>query len=205
MGITFVYVTHDQEEALTMSDRIGVMNKGRLLQVGSAHAIYEAPGSRFVANFIGESNYLEGTVTELRGTQTIDDLEVPIVEVAVEPDIRLTVFGTPDLSPGTQVTVAFRPEKIVIGDCADPSLTNCATGSVVDVVYMGASTTYTVRLANSATVNIRQQNTQAALTTSYHPGDTVTLNWPVEGSKAFVETGDAATQIEPLDTEEALP
>src|SRR5205823_5297365 len=100
-GITFIFVTHDQEEALTMSDRIAVMSKGKILQVGSAHDIYDKPAERFVANFIGETNFLEGEVTEVNG-----------VTAAVRLASGATVTaGLPDgFRPNGKVTVVVRPE-----------------------------------------------------------------------------------------------
>ena len=104
VGITFVYVTHDQEEALTMSDRIAVMHRGKVLQVGSPTEIYERPCCRFVADFIGDTNFLDGVVREQDG-----DLATVLVDgdaAGRRPE------RTSRSSPGAQVTVAVRPEKI---------------------------------------------------------------------------------------------
>ena len=99
VGITFIYVTHDQEEALTMSDRIGVMDAGELLQVGTPEDIYENPVSRFVAEFIGETNFIDGAVTD-DGRLRIGGGEI--------------VYARCDAAPGTDVTLALRPEKVQI-------------------------------------------------------------------------------------------
>jgi spermidine/putrescine transport system ATP-binding protein len=100
VGITFIYVTHDQEEALTMSDRIGVMNDGRLLQVGNAHDIYEKPESRFVADFIGDINLIEAEITGARSARLSNGVEV----------------GIPEGHPASgSVTLALRPEQLVLG------------------------------------------------------------------------------------------
>ena len=187
VGITFVYVTHDQEEALTMSDRIGVMNKGHLLQVGTAQEIYEAPMSRFVSNFIGETNYLYGTIAGRSGEIVISGITTPVYEVVVEPDHRIHAGGTPDLRDGDRVTVAFRPEKMYITSDCDTAHANCIDGQVADVVYKGASTTYIINVGAGNRVKVDQQNIKAMFDTVHHPGESVTITWPVEGCKAFSE------------------
>ena len=104
LGITFVYVTHDQEEALIMSDRIAVMNEGRILQVDDPISIYEKPATRFVADFIGESNFLNGS---------IDEVDADRVYVRLAEDVRLPcpVNGN-GFHKGDRVTLAVRPEKV---------------------------------------------------------------------------------------------
>lgn len=178
VGITFIYVTHDQEEALTMSDRIAVMNHGKMLQVGSAQEIYEAPNSRFVADFIGDTNYLRGVVTERR-----DD----VVKVRISEEFEVLAIGEPELTEGLRVTLAFRPEKVMISDCGDVSLSNCSQGIVKDVVYMGLATNYHVELSDKQIVKVRQQNSQTLFDTVFHPGDPVNVTWPIVNCKAFLE------------------
>ncbi len=108
VGITFIYVTHDQEEALTMSNRIAVMNKGRALQIGGAVEIYERPNCRFVADFIGETNFLTGTV------KTISKEKVSVHLPALSKE--LDGIGQANLSVGQAVAVSIRPEKIRLAD-----------------------------------------------------------------------------------------
>lgn len=137
-GITFIFVTHDQEEALTMSDRIAVMSKGKILQVGSPHEIYDQPSVRFVANFIGETNFLNGTVTK-KGR----------VKLEAGPEIEAAGLA----STGT-VTVVVRPEHA--------SLTTSAKGQlkavISNIVYFGTDTHFHVSLADSTGFMVRQQN-----------------------------------------------
>jgi spermidine/putrescine transport system ATP-binding protein len=149
VGITFVYVTHDQEEALTMSDRIAVMHNGRVLQVGTPTEIYEDPKNKFVADFIGESNFLQGVVDKQGGglaTVLVDGV-LPII---VQTDQRL--------SPGAWVTVAVRPEKIRLlpeparGEC------NAFLGQVSQVVYVGTDTRFHIKLSGQVSLAVRQQN-----------------------------------------------
>src|SRR5512139_1559207 len=128
VGITFIYVTHDQEEALTMSDRIGVMNKGKLLQVGNPTEIYERPNCRFVADFIGETNFLDGVVQEQRGD---------MVTVLVDGSLPITIQSDDALRPGSQVTVAVRPEKIRLQPRLPHGAVNAFPCQVEQVVYVG--------------------------------------------------------------------
>ncbi len=124
VGITFIYVTHDQEEALTMSDRIGVMNEGLLLQVGVPQDIYEHPRSRFVADFIGEINLLPASV--------IDGATVELLG-------GWKVAATIGEAPGTEVTVAIRPERLALFDLDEPvpDGSNRIEGTVVRRTYYG--------------------------------------------------------------------
>ena len=139
----------DQEEALTMSDRIAVMHNGRVLQVGSPTEIYEKPQSRFVADFIGETNFLDGVVQEQEG-----DLATVLVDGALP-----IVAQTPNaLQPGTAVTVAVRPEKISLATGAVPDGQNAFPGRVEQVVYVGTDTRYRVRLSDHVSLVVREQN-----------------------------------------------
>jgi spermidine/putrescine transport system ATP-binding protein len=149
VGITFVYVTHDQEEALTMSDRIAVMHAGRVLQVGNPTEIYEQPNCRFVADFIGETNFLDGVVQDQEG-----ELATVLVDGALP-----IVAQTPNtLQPGTAVTVAVRPEKISLATGEVPDGQNAFPGQVEQVVYVGTDTRYRVRLSDKVSLVVREQN-----------------------------------------------
>lgn len=175
VGITFIYVTHDQEEALTMSDRIGVMDHGVLLQVGTAHEVYESPSTRFVADFIGESNYLEGEVL---------DLKDGIARISVTPEIQLLAEAASGLQADTPVTIAFRPEKIRIDTKPLPEH-NHLQCVVKDVVYTGSFTTYLLRGPKGVELTVRQQNDDRGARLEVHPGETVMIQWPVALTKAF--------------------
>jgi len=175
VGITFVYVTHDQEEALTMSDRIAVMDQGKLLQVGSAQEVYEAPRTRFVSDFIGETNYLDGHVAELRGDRC---------QILIDPDMRIWVTAAPGLHPGQQISVAIRPEKMYVNIEPQEDF-NTLSGSVQNIIYTGAATTLHVELPGGSEIMVRHQNIDATLTSQVSIGDKVTVTWPIEASKAF--------------------
>lgn len=131
VGITFVYVTHDQGEALTMSDRIAVMSFGKVLQMGTAVEIYERPTSRFVADFIGESNFLDGKVKSVKGDQVV--VTIPAW------DDELTGLVTGKVNVGDDIAVSIRPEKIHLSET--PGLKeNSFEGVVVNSTYIGSDT-----------------------------------------------------------------
>jgi spermidine/putrescine transport system ATP-binding protein len=148
LGITFVYVTHDQEEAMTMSDRIAVMSNGRVQQMGRPVEIYERPANRFVADFIGESNFFEGRIKSLSGKEAvvfIPQLNAELTGIAVSEG----------LVNGEDVTVSIRPEKVQI---AEKGLdVNSFTGRVTNTVYIGTDTHIFVDL-NGKRVKIFEQN-----------------------------------------------
>src|SRR5512143_3729120 len=131
LGITFIYVTHDQEEALTMSDRIAVMSFGKVLQMGPAVEIYERPTSRFVADFIGESNFLDGTVKSINGKHAM------VTITALQRDLHAILMG--DASVGDTVVVSIRPEKIHIAENPETN-ENCLEGTVLNSTYIGSDT-----------------------------------------------------------------
>jgi len=140
VGITFVYVTHDQEEALTMSDRLVVMNAGRIEQLGTPRAMYEQPATRFVANFLGTSNIVSGRV---------DAEGDGFALTGLGPGERVLVPEGEQVYAGEQLDVAVRPEKTVLTPASEPPPPgHCALrGTVTDVVYLGTSTSYRVEAA----------------------------------------------------------
>ena len=128
VGITFIFVTHDQEEALTMSDRIAVMNDGVALQVGKPYDIYEDPTSRFVADFIGETNFIDGVLTGVVETKyqvQLDNGEQTLVDCDVV-----------QAEPGARVTIAIRPEKIFLGGGNAPKDVENAYTGVVEEIHL---------------------------------------------------------------------
>ncbi len=176
LKITFVYVTHDQEEALTMSDRIGVMRSGSLLQVGTPQDIYESPSSRFVADFIGDTNYMDGKLTSLReGT----------ADVHVTGEVRVAASPTPGLAAGQRVSIAFRPEKVRLLAGAVPERHNSLNCTVADVVYTGANLTYLLRCDWGAEIMARCPNEEGSLAVAAQRGQQVSVSWPIAATKAF--------------------
>ncbi|HET7480175.1 MAG TPA: ABC transporter ATP-binding protein [Rubrobacteraceae bacterium] len=153
VGITFVYVTHDQEEALTMSDRIAVMDGGKVQQVANPATLYELPRNRFVAGFIGQTNVLSGAV------ETVNGERVTIrAGGASGAEIEAVAHEEARVEPGGEAHVAVRPEKLRFGDSGD----NVLSAEVVQIVYLGASTQYIMKLANGGRLVLYQQNSHDA-------------------------------------------
>ncbi|MEU4829293.1 ABC transporter ATP-binding protein [Streptosporangium sp. NPDC023615] len=174
VGITFVYVTHDQSEALTMSDRIAVMNDGAVEQLGTPREIYERPATAFVAGFIGTSNLLGGTVDVLRDGFAVLRLG--------EDDHVLAEAGS--FHAGEPIAITVRPEKITIATGRPAGDLSVVRGVVSEVVYLGLYTSYTVRLAHGAEVTVFQQNALDSASTAER-GDSVWLSWQPHHSYAI--------------------
>jgi spermidine/putrescine transport system ATP-binding protein len=173
VGITFVYVTHDQNEALTMSDRIAVMNDGAIEHLGTPRDIYEHPRTRFVAGFIGTSNLLTGTATQVDGDRAV-------IEVSPDERIVVPVIGG-GLASGSPLELTVRPEKIEIS-VTRPAGRGCVLrGEVTEVVYLGTSTNFSVTTTTGADIVVFQQNSAAAGDVAAR-GDHVWLSWQPEHS-----------------------
>jgi spermidine/putrescine transport system ATP-binding protein len=180
VGITFVFVTHDQEEALTMSDRIAVMNEGHIVQEGEPREIYEHPASRFVADFIGLTNFLEGEVVDLQDGRVLVRTKDP-----------LDVWCTSQVARGrgAAVTVAIRPEKIEIHLTRRPELVNCWRGRVLAGTFLGEQTEYHVRLDEGPEFVVRRQNLGLNGTNpAAAPGAFVYLAWTPDVSLVLPRT-----------------
>jgi spermidine/putrescine ABC transporter ATP-binding subunit len=173
VGITFVYVTHDQGEALTMSDRIAVMNDGAIEHLGTPREIYEHPKTRFVAGFIGTSNLLSGTVARVGAGQAV-------IEVSPEERIIVPVHD-PGLAPGATLELTVRPEKIQLSTTRPADQGCVLRGSVTEVVYLGTSTNFSVSTTTGADIVVFQQNSAAA-GEAVDRGGNVWLSWQPEHS-----------------------
>ncbi len=168
VGITFVYVTHDQNEALTMSDRIAVMKDGLIEHLGSPRDIYEHPRTRFVAGFIGTSNLLTGTVARVEGGRAI-------IDVSPQERIIVPLHGA-SVATGGELELTVRPEKIELSTTA-PAGDGCRLrGTVTEVVYLGTSTNFAVTTTTGADIIIFQQNSASADVVAGR-GDSVWLAW----------------------------
>jgi spermidine/putrescine transport system ATP-binding protein len=167
VGITFLYVTHDQEEALSMSDRIAVMNAGRVEQSGVPEEVYEHPTGEFVAGFIGISNLLTGVVD-------------PTGQVLVANRLRIPARMPEGVGPGDTVNLSVRPEKIAIGEEVDDSMVS-VEGRIEARVYLGVMTQITVSLGGDARlVALEQAWHRARAEERWEPGMTVKLGWQPE-------------------------
>ena len=176
VGITFIYVTHDQEEALTMSDRIAVMSKGKALQIGKPEEIYERPANKFVADFIGETNFLDGVVKGQNDT---------VVEVDLPGTGTVRVESTRTFTSGQQVSVAVRPEKLRLN--AEVNTGNNLTGNVEDVIYIGTDTQYGVRFQGGHKVRVREQNISQAHKEIAKVDDEVTISFTTTSPRILTE------------------
>ena len=168
VGITFVCVTHDQEEALTMSDRLAVMHHGRLLQVGTPEEVYTAPASPFVANFIGMSNSLPGRVQAIDGQRAT---------VAVEGIGLVHTTAYSGLRPGASVLVTIRPERLHLSrDPATDGYQNLIAVRIAKAIYSGIEMHYLVTLPNSLTWKVRLPNADGTAK-RFHAGESAYLKW----------------------------
>lgn len=161
-GITFIFVTHDQEEALAMSDRIAVMSHGEVRQVGAPWEIYDRPAERFVADFIGETNFLTADVISVEGQRT---------RVRLSNGTTLDATYPSDLTPEGKVTIVIRPEHVQL---AAPSGGAILAGQIEDLTYLGTDTHIRVRLPDTSLFTIRQQNSRIG-PIGFSAGDPVSL------------------------------
>ncbi|MEO8675126.1 MAG: ABC transporter ATP-binding protein [Casimicrobiaceae bacterium] len=178
VGITFVYVTHDQTEALALSHRIAVMNKGRVEQLDEPFRIYGFPRSRFVADFIGHCNLFSGPVAaNAGGMVTVDVRGLGAVRLA----------ATSELAPGSPATIALRPEQIRI-EAAAPAGTsgNHFRGTVAELLYMGDVTVYRVDTPGGQKVEALLANSATGRAKLFEVGDAVEMSWPVAAGH-FIE------------------
>ncbi|MEO8611677.1 MAG: ABC transporter ATP-binding protein [Chloroflexota bacterium] len=202
LGITFIFVTHDQEEAMTMADRIAVMDRGKVLQVGTPEEIYEAPTTKFVADFIGETNFLKGILTEKKDKYGIVKLD-DATSISAIP-------SNPDMAVGQEVTVAIRPEKINLFPASgvmrypdsttdsverykealvrDPDI-NLIQGVIHQDIYIGTDTRYIIGIGGKANIEVavRVQNFGLRSETYYQKGQTVNVFWDADNARILSE------------------
>ncbi|ASP40838.1 polyamine ABC transporter ATP-binding protein [Bacterioplanes sanyensis] len=171
LGITFVVVTHDQEEAMTMSSRIALMHDGRIEQMDTPRRMYEFPATRYAANFIGLVNLFSGYVTEHE-----DDL---VTLHSDEAGCDLQVHHSQPLASGMEVTVAVRPEKIRVYE-QHRDLPNRIHGVIEEIAYLGDVSIYHVKLASGKTIQFTQSNVQALAEQPLTWGQEVALGWSAD-------------------------
>jgi ABC-type Fe3+/spermidine/putrescine transport system ATPase subunit len=173
LGITFIYVTHDQKEALVMSDRVAVMNEGKIAQIGSPTALYDTPSNRFVASFVGEANLLEATIV---GKETDGLIVLKIGDVELKaPASRV--------SDANGCLCMIRPEKITVG--ASPAVhgrpVNSMSATVMETVFMGEMIRYVVEIPAGPRVTAKQQH--RAETPILAPHDVATIEWAIADTR----------------------
>jgi len=162
IGITFIYVTHDQQEALSVSDRLAVMCQGDVLQVGTPHDIYESPATDFVARFIGETNLFDGTVIAVEPVDKPKAAENETMVTLEIPELgRIKVTTVDTVTPGMKVSFTIRPEKISIST-TKPSLKrndiNLFEGIVDEPIYSGFQTKFYVRISENTVLKVMKQH-----------------------------------------------
>jgi putrescine transport system ATP-binding protein len=167
LGLTFVIVTHDQEEAMTMADRLGVMHAGKLVQVGTPAEIYEDPKTRWVAEFIGEVNLFEGTISGHQGGLATIDTRAG----------RLVIARRDGFDDGMQIVVAVRPEKIDIAREPAGNALNMLHGKVVDIAYLGDLSVYKVRDQHGLMIKASVANKDRRAAGLLHRGDDAWLTF----------------------------
>ncbi len=200
LGITFIYVTHDQEEAMTMADRIAVMNAGRVLQVGTPEEIYESPTTQFVADFIGETNFVQGQVI---------DKQSGFAHVRLDDSVIIkAAVGETVAAANQKVTVAIRPEKVNLFGASgihkyadgttetvdqhktlllrDPDI-NMTQGKILHANYIGTDTRYIVSLGESQQLVARIQNFGLRSDTMFDVGQEVNIFWDAENARVLTE------------------
>jgi spermidine/putrescine ABC transporter ATP-binding subunit len=165
LGLTVIYVTHDQGEALTMSDRIAVMNHGQILQIGRPEALYQRPVSRFVADFLGESNFFTGTIV---GAEADGDV------VETHSKLRFVVPHIDGARLGDRVECALRPERVALAE-ANGQSDNAFAATVIERIYIGELTKLRVQLPSGELLTLSRQNRLGA--GEVEAGQTVTVGW----------------------------
>jgi putrescine transport system ATP-binding protein len=168
-GTTFIIVTHDQEEAMTVASRIAVMEKGVLVQVATPGDIYENPKTRYIAGFIGDVNIFEGTVSALADN---------CIEIAAKDGYKFKTKSAEPVTVGQQASLALRPEKIRIAREQPTSAVNCIPGKVEDIGYLGSISHYHVRTALGQRVTALRANAAHTVEQSISWEDDVWLDWP---------------------------
>jgi spermidine/putrescine transport system ATP-binding protein len=174
LGTTFIYVTHDQQEALNMCDRIAILNEGRIEQIGTAEEIYERPKTRFVADFIGDINFMDGKVSTIEGKK-----------LTVESDgLSLKAVTESVVQAGSFVTLCIRPERILMGD----DTRKCDTvisGKITNIVYTGAIRRCIVKLTNGSMIKV---DLDAKVTADFRVDDETNIGW-FNGDEVLLSNG----------------
>lgn len=189
-GITFVFVTHDQDEALTMSDRIAVMSAGKVLQTGSPHDIYERPSCRFVASFIGESNFIPAKITAI-------DSSLGLATTVLEDSTTIVADCSGKIGAWEDCVLIVRPEQLTLRHFnQNDAQSQIPRGVLKNIVYSGTDTHFHVTLNVQTAVIIRQQNIHrraGQVDDDFNVGDTVLVDFPPGAARVLEDTDSAST------------
>ena len=175
-GITFIFVTHDQEEALTMSDRIAVMSAGEMQQLGEAKEIYERPHNMFVADFIGETNLLEVSVDQITNGRAVCHLG---------GGHELTCNEVQGVGVGSKVHMSVRPERLFLSD--EPTETESLKGTVRDNIFVGTDIQTIVDLSDGPQMIVRTSNSDRGNKRIFDPGAQAYVNMEAEAARLLVD------------------
>ncbi len=183
VGITFILVTHDQEEALSMSDRICIMREGQIVQSGSPRQLYDEPVNRYVADFVGKTNFFNGDVVDA------SDKSIAVKSESGQVFVGLQSKAAPGLVNGNKACVAVRPEMIAISATDEANNSNNITinGQVMNRIFLGEHTEYLVSTEGCGDVMVLSPKSVESMSRSFEPGDKVHISW---GSNAALVIGD---------------
>ncbi|ABI59578.1 MULTISPECIES: ABC transporter ATP-binding protein [Nitrosomonas] len=179
VGITFIFVTHSQDEALALSQRIAVMNLGNIEQIGTPSAIYGTPANRFIADFIGKINLMEARVTQISNTAMT--LEINGLGTTVLPPKK-------EIQAGDQGVIAIRPEQVAVHALAKQAeIPHAHTGKVLDFLYVGDVTTYVIELDSGIQIEALLANSSPGRARFFEVDDPVIVSWPQEAAQFLVD------------------
>lgn len=181
LGLTFVMVTHDQEEAMSLSDRIAVMYEGRISQIGSPHEIYDRPQTAFVADFIGDTNLFQGQVESVDTVHLAMRTDQGMRIIVPRPEFSHEM----DLHPGTPIIASVRPEKISLNLYPPEISANTFEGQLMHVMFLGTHVHYVVELVTGHRITVRQPNTVGNLPELHTP---IYVSWSVADGLALYDT-----------------
>ncbi len=185
VGITFVLVTHDQEEALSMSDTIGIMRDGRIVQFGSPRQLYDAPVNRYVADFVGESNFFAGELLEANGSEATIRTANGVVLSAPYP------AGSAGLAGARHGVIAVRPEAVRLWRQTNPgdadALACSVSGRIENRIYLGDQTEFSIATAALGDILVRAGRDSGAMSDDYAPGSDVSLGWRRDQALALAD------------------
>jgi spermidine/putrescine transport system ATP-binding protein len=184
VGITFILVTHDQEEALSMSDRICIMHEGRIVQSGSPRELYDEPVNRYVADFVGKTNFFDGEVIDSNGSDVNVKSQSGQLLAGTQPK------GAPSLSKGSKACVAVRPEMISITSVNDSSSSTgtSISGKVMNRIFLGEHSEYLVATEGYGEVMVLSPKSIESINKSFAPGDNVLISWRPEAVLVLGDT-----------------
>jgi len=184
VGITFILVTHDQEEALSMSDRICIMREGQIIQSGSPRELYDEPVNRYVADFVGKTNFFTGEVID------VSDLNITVKSESGQAFVGTQPKGAPTLANGSKACVAVRPEMISIASAAETinGTSVAIPGRVMNRIFLGEHSEYLIATEEYGDVLVLSPKSIESINRSYAPGDNISISWRPEAVLVLGDT-----------------